>query len=62
MRFSTNSTNTVLDPKKIKRKYPEVKIIILDNNFNTFEHVANCIFNIIPGTSKKNMVTFHKSR
>ncbi len=53
MRFSTNSTNTVLDPKKIKRKYPEVKIIILDDNFNTFEHVANCIFNIIPGMSEK---------
>ena len=49
----TDSTTTVLDPKTTKRKYPEAKIIVLDDNFNTFEHVANCLVRIIPGMSEK---------
>ena len=53
MTFSTKSTNKVFDPKTAKRKYPEARIIILDDNFNTFEHVAYCLVTIIPGMSKK---------
>ena len=53
MDFSTNSTATVLDSKTIKRKYPEARIIVLDDNFNSFEHVANCLVTIIPGMSEK---------
>ena len=53
MQFSANSTNTVLDPKTTKKKYPQARIIVLDDNFNTFEHVANCLVTIIPGMSKK---------
>tara|TARA_Y100000766_G_scaffold22697_1_gene15837 strand:+ start:252 stop:548 length:297 start_codon:yes stop_codon:yes gene_type:complete len=53
MKFSTNSNITILDPKIIKRKYPEAKIIVLDDNFNTFEHVANCLVKIIPEMSEK---------
>jgi len=47
----TNST--VLDPKIIKKKYPEARVIVLDDDFNTFEHVANCLKAIIPGMSKQ---------
>ena len=53
MNFLTTSNTTVLDPKKIKRKYSEAKIIVLDDNFNTFEHVANCLIKIIPGMIEK---------
>ena len=53
MKFSTTSNITVLDPNKTKEKYPEVKIIVLDDNVNTFEHVANCLRRIIPGISEK---------
>ena len=49
----TDSTTTVLDPKTTKRKYPEARIIVLDDNFNSFEHVANWLVAIIPGMSKK---------
>ena len=49
----TDSTTTVLDPKTTKRKYPEARIIDLDDNFNSFEHVANCLVIIIPGMSEK---------
>ena len=53
MKFSANSTTAVLDPKITKRKYPEARIIVLDDNFNSFEHVANSLVKIIPGMSKK---------
>ena len=49
----TTSTTTLLEPKTTKRKYPEARIIVLDDNFNSFEHVANCLVTIIPGMSEK---------
>ena len=48
-----NSLGTVLDPKKSKAKYPEVRVIVLDDNYNTFQHVANCLLTIIPSMSEK---------
>ena len=53
MKFATNSTTTILDINTSIKKYPEAKIIVLDDNFNTFEHVANCLMTIIPGMSEK---------
>ena len=46
-----NSTSTVLDPKKAK--YHEARVIVLDDSFNTFQHVANCLLKIIPGMTEK---------
>ncbi len=46
-------TSTVLDPKTAKARYHEAKVIVLDDNFNSFQHVANCLLTIIPGMSKK---------
>ena len=48
-----NSPSTVLNPKKAKVKYPEVRVIVLDDNFNTFQHVANCLISIIPSMSER---------
>ena len=48
-----NSNSTVLNPKNAKAKYPEARVIVLDDNFNTFQHVANCLLSIIPGMSEK---------
>ena len=48
-----NSLGTVLDPKKSQAKYPEARVIVLDDSFNTFQHVANCLMTIIPGMSEK---------
>ena len=53
MAFPTNSTITVLDPNTVKAKYPEARVLVLDDNVNTFEHVAKSIFAVIPGMSKK---------
>ena len=46
------ANRNVLDPKTINKKYPEARVIVLDDDFNTFEHVANCLQAIIPGMSK----------
>ena len=43
----------VLDPKKAKVKYPEARVIVLDDSFNTFQHVANSLLTTIPGMSDK---------
>ena len=48
-----NSLVTVLDPKKSKAKYSEARVIVLDDSFNTFQHVANCLIIIIPSMSVK---------
>ena len=48
-----NSLGTVLDPKKSKAKYPEARVIVLDDSFNTFQHVANCLLKIIPRMNEK---------
>jgi len=51
--FNTCSigNSTLLDPKTTKKKYPEARVIVLDDDFNTFENVANCLQVIIPGMS-----------
>ena len=54
MKISDALTTSVVDTKTTRRKYPEARIIVLDDNFNTFEHVANFLVSIIPGISEKN--------
>ena len=48
----SNSLDTVLVPKKSNTNYPEARVIVLDDSFNTFQHVANCLLTIIPGMSE----------
>ena len=48
-----NSPRTVFDQKISKTKYPDARVIVLDDSFNTFQHVANCLLTIIPGMSEK---------
>ena len=43
-----NSPSTVLYKKIAEEKYPEARVIVLDDSFNTFQHVANCLLKIIP--------------
>ena len=53
MELSTTSPTTILKSKITKQKYPEARVIVLDDNFNTFQYVANSILAIIPGMSEK---------
>ena len=49
----SDSPSTVIDQKKSKAKYPDARVIVLDDSFNTFEHVANCLLTIVPDMSEK---------
>ena len=53
MEFLNNSITPNLEQKSLKTKYPEARVIVLDDNFNTFQHVANCLLRIIPAMSEK---------
>ena len=35
----------------VKEKYPHYKIIVLNDDFNTFEHVVKTLTTYIPGTN-----------
>jgi len=48
-----NSLGIVLDLKKSKAKYREARVIVLDDSFNTFQHVANCLLTVIPSMNEK---------
>ena len=49
-----NSPSTVLNEKLTEIKYPpEARVIVLDDSFNTFQHVADCLLKIIPGMTEK---------
>ncbi|MEP0892067.1 MULTISPECIES: ATP-dependent Clp protease adapter ClpS [unclassified Leptolyngbya] len=32
----------------VKKTYPNFKVIVLDDDFNTFQHVAECLMKYIP--------------
>lgn len=33
----------------VSKLYPNFKVIVLDDDFNTFQHVADCLMRYIPG-------------
>lgn len=41
---------TIEKTKQVERKkYPNYKVIVLNDDFNTFQHVADCLLKYIPG-------------
>jgi len=45
---------TVTSEKKgqtVPTRYPNYKVIVLNDDFNTFQHVAKCLMKYIPGMS-----------
>jgi ATP-dependent Clp protease adaptor protein ClpS len=45
--------STIVAPSKstqiIRKPYPNYKVIVLNDDFNTFQHVAECLMKYIPG-------------
>ncbi|MDG2615301.1 ATP-dependent Clp protease adapter ClpS [Thermoleptolyngbya sichuanensis XZ-Cy5] len=35
----------------VRKPYPNYKVIVLNDDFNTFQHVAECLMKYIPGMS-----------
>ncbi|AFY71383.1 ATP-dependent Clp protease adapter protein clpS [Thalassoporum mexicanum PCC 7367] len=40
------------DPKTVRKPYPNYKVIVLNDDFNTFQHVSSCLLKYIPGMSE----------
>jgi ATP-dependent Clp protease adaptor protein ClpS len=36
----------------IRKPYPNYKVIVLNDDFNTFQHVSDCLMKYIPGMTK----------
>ena len=53
MSTSNTGTSQVLEKEKTTQGYPEARVIVLDDNFNTFDHVVSCLRKYIPGMSEE---------
>jgi ATP-dependent Clp protease adaptor protein ClpS len=47
------ATGNILTPEKsttkVRKTYPNYRVIVLDDDHNTFQHVVNCLVQYIPG-------------
>ena len=49
MSSSSSGTATVLERERSTLRYPQARVIVLDDDVNTFEHVVECLCKIVPG-------------
>ena len=49
---TTTSTTTLVERLKQKQRYPEARVIVLDDDINTFEHVVKSLVKIIPNMNE----------
>ena len=42
----------MLERKRVTQGYPQARVIVLDDDVNTFQHVVDCLRKIIPGMSE----------
>ena len=49
MTSSSPGTSAVLDKQRQSLRYPQARVIVLNDDVNTFEHVVDCLCRIIPG-------------
>ncbi|WP_392349785.1 ATP-dependent Clp protease adapter ClpS [Parasynechococcus sp.] len=52
MSSSSPGSSTVLERKRVTQGYPQARVIVLDDDVNTFQHVVDCLRRIIPGMSE----------
>ncbi len=47
------ATSSTVAPERssqvVRKPYPNYKVIVLNDDFNTFQHVAECLLKYIPG-------------
>ena len=52
MTSSSPGSSTVLERQRVTQGYPQARVIVLDDDVNTFQHVVDCLRKIIPGMSE----------
>ena len=53
MTSSSPGSASVLEREKTTQRYPQARVIVLDDDLNTFQHVVDCLRRIIPGMSEE---------
>ena len=53
MTFATPGTTPLLERAKQTQRYPQARVIVLNDDVNTFQHVVDCLQKIIPGMSEE---------
>ncbi|MGC6483604.1 MAG: ATP-dependent Clp protease adapter ClpS [Synechococcus sp.] len=49
MTGSSGGQSTLLERSRTTQGYPQARVIVLNDDFNTFQHVVDCLCKIIPG-------------
>ncbi|WP_320676787.1 ATP-dependent Clp protease adapter ClpS [Prochlorococcus sp. MIT 1300] len=52
MSFAAPSGTTLLERQKESQRYPEARVIVLNDDINTFDHVVESLTKIIPGMTE----------
>lgn len=46
---TSNSPTAVLERQQQRQAYPNFKVVVLNDEVNTFQHVVDCLVRFIPG-------------
>ena len=46
---TSTSPTAVLERQRERQPYPNYRVIVLDDNINTFQHVVDCLVRHLPG-------------
>jgi ATP-dependent Clp protease adaptor protein ClpS len=52
-RASVESPAAVQERARLRQPYPHLRVIVLDDDVNTFEHVVNCLVKYIPAMGQE---------
>ena len=53
MSSSSPGSASLLERQSTTQRYPQARVIVLDDDVNTFQHVVDCLRKIIPGMSEE---------
>ena len=53
MTRSDPGSSALLERERTTQRYPQARVIVLDDEVNTFQHVVDCLRRIIPGMSEE---------
>ena len=52
MTSSSPGSSAVLERQETTQRYPQARVIVLDDDVNTFQHGVDCLRKVIPGMSE----------
>ncbi|MEX0588682.1 MAG: ATP-dependent Clp protease adapter ClpS [Cyanobium sp.] len=46
--MASSSPSAVQERQRVRQPYPNFRVVVLDDDFNTFQHVVECLVRTIP--------------